>query len=65
MSIIKNKIPVLEYDTDPRAVIMPDHEHIDMSLPGKAVFAFLGDARRSLGRTALYGGYTCGYGALR
>ena len=44
MSIIKNEIPVLEYDTDPRAVIMPGHEHIDMSLPGKAVYAFLGEA---------------------
>ena len=44
MSINKNEIPILEYDTDPNAVIMPDHEHIDTKLPEKAVFAFLGDA---------------------
>lgn len=43
MSIIKNDIPILEYDSDPLAVIMPDHEHIDMRLPKKAVFAFLRD----------------------
>ena len=44
MSIIKNEIPILEYDTDSGAVIMPDHEHLEISLPQKAVFAFLGDA---------------------
>ena len=44
MNIIKNDIPLLEYDSDPTAVIMPDHEHLDMHLPKKAVFAFLGDA---------------------
>lgn len=44
MSIMKNDIPILEYDNDPGAVIMPDHEKIDMKLPQKAVFAFLGDA---------------------
>lgn len=43
MSIIKNDIPILEYDTDPLAVIMPGHEHIEMRLPKKAVFAFLRD----------------------
>lgn len=41
MGIIKNNIPILEYDNDPKAVIMPDHEHIQMILPKKAVFAFL------------------------
>lgn len=44
MSITKNEIPILEYDTDPKAVIMPDHEHLAMELPEKAVFAFLGGA---------------------
>lgn len=43
MSVIKNDIPILEYDTDPVAVIMPHHEHIEMRLPKKAVFAFLRD----------------------
>ena len=44
MSILKNEIPILEYDTDTRAVIMPDHEHLAMKLPEKAAFAFLGEA---------------------
>lgn len=43
MSICRNEIPILEYGSDTSAVIMPDHEHIDMKLSKKAVFAFLGD----------------------
>ena len=43
MSMIKSEIPILEYDTNPIAVIMPDHEKIDLKLPKKAVFAFLRD----------------------
>ena len=39
--IIKNEIPILEFDTDPSAVIMPNHENLDLNLPKKAVFAFL------------------------
>jgi len=44
MSIIKHELPILEYDTDATAVIMPDHEHLGVALPAKAVFAFLGEA---------------------
>lgn len=44
MSVIKNEIPILEFDSDQEAVIMPDHENLDMVLPKKAVFAFLGEA---------------------
>lgn len=43
MGIIKNEIPILEYDDDKSAVIMPTHENLNISLPRKAVFAFLGD----------------------
>lgn len=43
MSIIKNTIPILEYDTNPYAVIDPTHEKLDLDLPKKCVFAFLGD----------------------
>lgn len=43
MSIIRNDIPILEYDSDTSAVIMPDHEGLGLSLPDKAVFAFLGE----------------------
>lgn len=40
--IIMNEIPILEFDTDNTAVIMPTHERLDLKLPKKAVFAFLG-----------------------
>lgn len=43
MSIMKNEIPILEFDTAQRAVIDPTHEELDLKLPEKCVFAFLGD----------------------
>lgn len=43
MSIMKNEIPILEFDTEQKAVINPTHEKLDIQLPGKCVFAFLGD----------------------
>lgn len=43
MSILRNEIPLLEFDTDKNAVIMPNHEQIDVHLPPKAVLAFLSD----------------------
>ena len=54
MSILKNEIPILEYDTDPSAVIMPGHERIPLVLPEKAVYAFLGNEadRYATGRGA-------------
>lgn len=39
--IIKNEIPILEFDTDKEAVIVPTHEKLNLNLPRKAVFAFL------------------------
>lgn len=39
--ICKNNIPILEYDSNPRAVINNDRH--DVVLPCRAVFAFLGD----------------------
>lgn len=44
MSVIKNEFPILEFDSDQEAMIMPDHENLEMVLPKKAVFAFLGEA---------------------
>ena len=44
MSIMRNDIPILEYDSDPESVIMPGHEGLKMRLPRKAVFPFLGEA---------------------
>ena len=41
MSIIKNEIPILEFDTDTSALIMPTHENSNIKLPKKCVFAFL------------------------
>lgn len=43
MAIIKNEIPILEFDTAQTAVIDPDHEELDLKLPRRCVFAFLGD----------------------
>ena len=41
--ISKNEIPILEFDTDDTAVIMPTNENLKLNLPKKAVFAFLGE----------------------
>lgn len=43
MSMIKNELPILEFDAEKTAVIDPDHERLTLSLPPKCVFAFLGD----------------------
>lgn len=43
MSIIKNEIPILEFDDEQTAVFNPTHENFDLKLPPKCVFAFLGD----------------------
>ena len=43
MSIIKNEIPILEFDSDKTAVIMPNHQNLVDVLPERAVFAFLGE----------------------
>ena len=43
MSIIKNEIPILEFDTEQTAVINPTHEKLELKLPKKCVFAFLGE----------------------
>lgn len=42
MSIIKNEIPILEHDDAPVSVIMPTHEKLDIKVPERVVFAFLG-----------------------
>ena len=41
--IHKHEIPILEFDDNPQAVIMPTHEGLDLHLPEKCVYAFLGD----------------------
>ena len=43
MAVVKNEIPILEYDTEPTALINPTHEKLDLKLPKKCVFAFLGE----------------------
>lgn len=43
MALSRHELPILEFDSDPRAVLAPDHEKLDIALPPKAVFAFLGD----------------------
>ena len=44
MSIIKNDIPILEFDSAQTAVISPTHDKLGLNLPRKCVFAFLGDS---------------------
>ena len=39
MPVIKNDIPILEFDTDSNVVIMPEHEQLGMHLPEKCVDA--------------------------
>lgn len=41
MTIQKNEFPILEFDDNPVAVIMPGHEGLDLKLPKKCVYAFL------------------------
>ena len=41
--IHKHEIPILEFDDNPQAVIMPTHEGLDLHLPEKSVYAFLED----------------------
>lgn len=43
MAVIKNEIPILEFDAEQTAVINPTHEKLDLKLPKKCVFAFLGE----------------------
>lgn len=43
MSIIKNEIPILEFDNDQSAVINTTHEKLNLILPKKCVFAFIGE----------------------
>lgn len=42
MTLFKHEIPILEHDDNPIAVIMPNHEALDIQLPKKCVYAFLG-----------------------
>ena len=40
MSIIRNEIPLLEFDSEQTAVLNPTHENLDLRLPKKCVFAY-------------------------
>ena len=44
MTIYKNNIPISEYDDSKKSIIMPDHEKLQLKLPKKCLFTFLGDA---------------------
>ena len=39
--IQKHAIPILEFDDNLQAVIMPNHEGLDLQLPKKCIYAFL------------------------
>ena len=40
MSILKNEIPILEFDTERNAVINPTHEMLDIKLPSNVFLLF-------------------------
>ena len=39
MSIVKNEIPLLEFDNAQAAVLDPTHDNLGLELPKKCVFA--------------------------
>ena len=39
--IYKHEIPILEFDDNPQAVIMPTHEDLGLDLPARCVYGFL------------------------
>ena len=41
--IYKNDLAILEFDDNTESVIMPNHENLDIKLPDKCVYGFLGD----------------------
>ena len=43
MTLFKNEFPILEFDDRKDAVVNPNHEDLDLNLPRKCVYAFLGD----------------------
>ena len=43
MAIIRNEIPLLEHDMTQEAVVNPNHEQLQLALPRKCVYAFLGE----------------------
>ena len=49
--IIRNEIPILEYDDSSSEVIPPDHDWTGDLLPEKCLFAFLGDVVHKYART--------------
>lgn len=49
MTLIKHELPILERDTEQRAIIMPNRHKISQ-LPKKCVFAFLGDVAHQYAR---------------
>ncbi len=46
MSIVKNELPILEFDTEQLAVLNPTHKTFVLKTPKKCVFAFLGGLHR-------------------
>ena len=51
MPVIRNEYPILEYDSDPGAILTPTHEGLDLRLPEKAVFPFLGETVQAYARS--------------
>lgn len=50
MSIIKNEIPILEFDTEQMAVISPVHENLNLALPKNVYLPFLANTLMNMRR---------------
>lgn len=50
MSIIKNEIPILEFDTEQTAVISPVHENLNLILPKNVYLPFLANTLMNMRR---------------
>ena len=49
--IQKHEIPILEFDDNPQAVLMPTHEGLNLHLPEKCIYAFLEDEIERFAKT--------------
>ena len=46
--INKHEIPILEFDDNPQAVIMPTHDDLGLDLPPRCVYGFFRGRSRTL-----------------
>lgn len=42
-----SKLPLFEFDSNPQAVLQPNHEHLNLKLPAKFIYGFVGSSSLS------------------